>query len=164
MKAFAKSLVVRLLVAASLMIAGGSAGSALAQTATSDQAVAELIRGSIQSPPEDARVAPRFTVSGTVSGKLRHLWLAVRIGDLYWPKEPQLVPENGRWTGQVNEGGNPPGGRFDVVLLDVSEATSAAFAEWLRKGHLANSYPGIPGAAVEGAKILDRRSYRLAGS
>jgi hypothetical protein len=164
MKLPAHSLIFRALVAGSLAVFAGGIATTAAQTATSAHAVPEALRGSIQSPPDDARVPRSFAVEGTVTGKPRHLWLAVRIGDLYWPREPQLAPTNGKWAGEVREGGNPPNGRFEVVLIDVPQATSAAFAEWLRKGHLARSYPGIRAVDVEGAKILDRRSYQLAGS
>lgn len=158
------SLIFSALVAGSLAAFAGGIATTAVQTVTSAQPAAEALRGSIQSPPDNARVPRVFAVEGTVTGKPRHLWLAVRIGDLYWPKEPQLAPTNGKWAGDVKEGGNPPNGRFEVVLIDVPQATSAAFAEWLRQGDLTRSYPGIRSADVEGAKILDRRSYQLAGS
>lgn len=163
MKLPAYSFIFVSLVASSLAVFAVDVATTAPQAADSPQAGPEALRGSIQSPPEGARVARVFTVQGTVAGEPRHLWLAVRIGDLYWPKEPELVATNGKWTGEVREGGNPPNGRFEVVLLDVPQATSAAFAEWLRRGHLARSYPGIPAADVTGAKILDRRSYQLDG-
>jgi hypothetical protein len=87
-----------------------------------------------------------------------------RSEDLYWPKEPELAPASGKWTGEVNEGGNPPNGRFEVMFIDVPDSTSAALTEWLRKGNRTKTYPGIREAEADGARTLDRRTHQLAGS
>jgi hypothetical protein len=126
-----------------------------------ENAPANLVRGAIQVPAEGDRVGRAFTVTGTAGGQVRNLWLVVKIRDLYWPKEPKLNPKDGKWRGEVNEGGNPPDGKFEVLLLDVSEKTSLMFEEWMKRGHRSGSYPGIAEAEVEGVRVLARRAYRL---
>ncbi|WP_374692620.1 hypothetical protein [Accumulibacter sp.] len=138
--------------------------AARAQAGAAVPATMAALTASIQSPAGSAQVARHFAVDGVVSGTYRNLWLVVCIGDLYWPKEPRLSPDKGRWTGWVNEGGRPPGGRFEVLLIDVPDAMSAAFEAWLGEGRRSGRYPGIRQADVREATILDRRSYRLAGS
>ncbi|MCM8595558.1 hypothetical protein [Accumulibacter sp.] len=151
-------------VLVSLFVGVAGLAPAGAQTSAAEPASLAPLTASIQSPPGDARVARRFAVDGVVNGTYRNLWLVVRVGDLYWPKEPKLSPVKGRWTGWVNEGGRPPGGRFEVLLIDVPDAPSAAFEAWLGEGRRTGRYPGIRQAEVREAAILDRRSYQLAGS
>jgi len=119
------------------------------------------LKGKIESPLNKAKVERFFSVKGTIKGQYRHLWLAVRIGDLYWPKEPKLNPNSNRWTSTVNEGGTPPDGKFDLVLLDVSEETNNYFNEWLTQGHQSRSFPGIPSNQLGSFYILDAKKYSL---
>ena len=72
--------------------------TALALTAVPAGRAAELA-GKITAPENGARVPRAFAVEGTVSGSPRNLWLVERIGGQHWPKEPRLVPKDGRWTG-----------------------------------------------------------------
>ena len=119
------------------------------------------LSGRIIFPPHGERVERRFRVEGTVLGKYRHLWLVEQIGQSYWPKEPELMPQNGRWRGEVNEGGWPPGGKFKVLLVDVSDAVCNRFQEWLAKGHRTGNYPGLTSKALGDANILDSKEYYL---
>jgi hypothetical protein len=128
---------------------------------TWDNPPPNLVRGEILKPAPGSTVGRAFPVGGTAGGQIRNLWLVVRIGDLYWPKEPKLILKNGKWDGSVNEGGNPPGGRFEVILLDVTNKTSEMFEDWMRQGHASHSYPGISKSAIEGARELDRREFHL---
>lgn len=146
-----------------LVLAALAAEPVIAQTALDGPVpdMARGVRGEIREPATGAAVGRSFPISGTVAGQPRNLWLAVRIGDLYWPKEPKLAVRDGRWIGRVNEGGNQPGGRFVVVLLDVADSTSRMFEDWLRKGHEDRSYPGIPKTDIEEARELARRDFRL---
>jgi hypothetical protein len=119
-------------------------------------------KGSIDKPTNMSIVSRHFKVSGTISGPIRHLWLVERIGDQHWPKEPELRPSNGRWQGEVFEGGQPPEGIFEILLMDVSEETAQRFVEWLQKGHRTGSYPGIPVSELGTPTIVDTKTYKLA--
>ena len=122
---------------------------------------ANLVRGTIELPADREKVGRAFLVSGTVAGQYRELSLAVKIKNLYWPKEPKLTPKDGRWQGQVNEGGSPPDGVFEVVLIDVPDKASSYFQDWLQRGHRTGSYPGIAESDIEGVRVLARRTFRL---
>lgn len=118
-------------------------------------------KGRIEKPVNNSKVTRHFEVSGTVSGGTRHLWLIERIGDQHWPKEPELRPNSGRWRGEVFEGGRPPEGRFELLLVDVSEETTMRFQEWLKTGHRTGSYPGISVAEMGAVSVLDTKTYKL---
>ena len=85
------------------------------------------LQGKITLPHSESHVPRWFKVRGSVSGPHRHLWLIERVGQLYWPKEPELTPQNRQWVGKVNEGGYPPGGNFELLLVDVSDNISERF-------------------------------------
>jgi hypothetical protein len=119
------------------------------------------LRGAIISPPDKVEVGRHFRVEGTVSGRYRNLWLMERIGGLHWPKEPKLVQREGRWSGEVFEGGYPPQGRFEIILVDVSDEVSKIFELWFEKGHRTGSYPGLPLGTLGNILILDKKEYRL---
>lgn len=117
--------------------------------------------GSIENPENMSEVPRHFRVSGTVSGPVRHLWLVERIGEQHWPKEPELRPVNGRWKEEVFEGGQPPEGTFEILLMDVSEETANRFMDWLNTGHRTGSYPGIAVSELGAPTILDTKTYVL---
>lgn len=118
-------------------------------------------KGQIEKPVTKSKVARHFEVFGTLSGNCRHLWLVQRIGEMHWPKEPRLKPKDGKWKGEVYEGGRPPEGIFDLLLVDVSEETSRMFQTWLEEGHRTKSYPGLTVADLGDATILDVKTYQL---
>ena len=123
---------------------------------------AEPLKGRIEAPPDKSRVSRHFNVSGTISGgPIRHLWLIERIANQHWPKEPELSPANGSWQGEVNEGGNPPNGTFEILLVDVSAETAKKFQNWLQTGHRTGSYPGIPVKGLGKHRILDSKTFTL---
>ena len=119
------------------------------------------LQGKIEAPVNGSRVPRHFAVRGIVSGTYRHLWLVERVGQLYWPKEPELKADNGEWKGEVFEGGWPPEGRFEILLIDVSTETSNAFRRWLATGHQTGHYPGLNSEDMGAEICLDQKQYRL---
>jgi len=93
----------------------------------------DSLSGQISLPPNNAKVPRHFSVKGTITGSFRNLWLLERVEQLYWPKEPKLHPHDGRWTGEVHEGGNPPGRKFELLLVDVADEVNAHFLEYFQK-------------------------------
>ena len=118
-------------------------------------------KGQIEIPVAGSEVSRHFEVFGTLSGTCRHLWLVERIGGRYWPKEPELKPKGGKWNGEVFEGGRPPEGIFELLLVDVSGKTSRNFQTWLETGHRTGRYPGLTVDDLGDKTILDSKTYRL---
>jgi len=117
--------------------------------------------GAILSPTSGASVPRAFTVEGTLAGipADRHVWLAVRIGDLMWPKEPEVSAGAGPWRRQVVEGGSPPDGRFSLVLLMVDTVGQSEIQAWFQHGKQTGDYPGL--AHVTGSVELAARDLVL---
>jgi hypothetical protein len=120
-----------------------------------------ILSGKIESPPDRSRVPRHFAIEGTIYNQPRHLWIIERIGNMHWPKEPELRPSGNRWRGEVNEGGHPPQGRFEILLVDVPDEISNKFILWLEKGHRSGSYPGISTKELRDIKELDKKEYYL---
>lgn len=120
------------------------------------------LHGTIEKPLDNSDVERNFTVTGSITnGRYRHLWLLVRIRNSYWPKEPELRPRDGRWSSVVSEGGTPPGGNFEIVLMDVSEAVSNTFSQWFQTGHNSGHYPSLKAENLGNFMILDTMRYHL---
>ncbi len=119
------------------------------------------LSGKIESPANGSKVRRQFSVSGSLTGQPRHLWLVERIGELHWPKEPELKPISGQWHGKVFEGGYPPEGKFELLLVDISEETSNAFRQYLTDGQKTGNYPGLTVNELGSVIILDKKKYQL---
>ena len=107
--------------------------------------------GKITAPLPKQTVPRKVAVEGTLSAipPERHVWVAVQVGNLQWPKEPEIPRQNQRWRREVSEEGLPPKGSFSLVLLMVDQAGQAEIEAWLERGHRAHDFPplkGIPGA------------------
>jgi hypothetical protein len=114
--------------------------------------VARSSRSSIKEPKAGARVAPEFMASGTVEiPPAQVAWVAVRIGALYWPKEPAIT-KSGLWRVKVFEGG-VPGVRFFLALIVVDQETDQLINRWFEDGRRSGSFPGLP--LRDSAKTLD---------
>jgi hypothetical protein len=71
------------------------------------------------------------------------------VGNLLFPKEPNIPSRDQSWSQQVYQGGDDPG-RFSLVLLLVNRKGQREIAKWLRAGEAGAGYPGftvIPGSA-----------------
>lgn len=118
------------------------------------------LNGKIEEPANGS-VPRHFPVKGTIKGQFRHLWIVERIGELHWPKEPALSPKSGKWQGEVFEGGWPPEGRFELLLVDISDETNKDFRQWLSDGHQTGNYPGLTLDKLGSVIILDQKRYQL---
>lgn len=119
--------------------------------------------GSIESPVEGSRVAREFAVSGALShipGD-EHVWIAVQVGNILYPKEPEIASAD-HFSEQIVEGGNPPGGRFSVVLLRVEPEGQSTIESWLSALRRDEDPPGM--RTIPGAQVLDAvTNLRLEG-
>lgn len=111
--------------------------------------------GEIESPAAGSRIPREFTVTGTFSNipDEEHLWLAVQVGNVLYPKEPEIDTSASHFSEQIVEGGNPPGGRFSLVLLRVDRDGQAGVERWLSALRAGEEPPGLTN--VTGARVLD---------
>lgn len=109
--------------------------------------------GKIFRPKEGETVARGFDVSGTLENipADHQVWLAVKIGNLLWPKEPMILSSDRRWSIRVVEGGSP--GVFSISLLLVSKKGQKVIKNWLENGRRTGNYPGMD--KIAGSSCLD---------
>lgn len=121
------------------------------------------VRGSITIPRENETVSRRIEVKGNLSGlqQGQSVWLAIQIGNLYWPKEPEIIVSDGEWSAVVYESGSPPGGQFSLVLLVVSRKGNKDIEDWINKGNQTGEFPGLKKSDISEMKALHAVRLRL---
>nr|VFJ96732.1 MAG: hypothetical protein BECKLFY1418A_GA0070994_106215 [Candidatus Kentron sp. LFY] len=98
-------------------------------------------RGIITAPTESTTVGAEFEAQGAVTLQSNQIaWLAVRIGELYWPKEPAII-SSGHWTRRIFEGGSQ--GEKLLVLLIVDKTTNRQIENWFESSRRTGSFPGM---------------------
>lgn len=114
-------------------------------------AYTQEITGQILSPSNGGQVPPRFEVAGTVANMPDgyHLWVAVRRGNLLWPKEPEAFVVRNNWDTTISEGGK---GRYKLILLAVDRKGQNTIKEWVRIGRETSHYPGLE--SITGSLVL----------
>jgi len=70
-----------------------------------------------------------------------HVWIAVKRGNLIWPKEPEILPSGEKWSGIAFEGGAP--GKLDLALISVNEKAHQRILKWFDHGSRTGSFPGL---------------------
>jgi hypothetical protein len=110
-------------------------------------------RGAITFPRDGATVSQVFTAEGTLADVPDdlHVWLAAQVGELLFPKEPEIANEP-HWLDESIEAGNPPGGAFSLVLLTVGAKGQRQIEAWLKRGRATGKFAGLE-AIVESTKI-----------
>jgi hypothetical protein len=114
------------------------------------------LQGRIEAPPSGALVSRRFAVDGTLSKKVprgRHVWLAVQLGGLLFPKT-EIPRRELHWAEEIDEGGDPEDGSFSLVLLLVDRNGHRAIEEWLARGRQGKGFPGLE--EIPGSEPLSR--------
>ena len=78
-----------------------------------------------------------------------NLWLTVEVGDLVWPKESKVLPdEANKWNVMIFEDGVATE-QFAVSLFVADTNADRRIREWLEAGRRTGKYSelrGIPGA------------------
>ena len=81
-----------------------------------------------------------------------HVWLAVQVGDLLWPRKG--VPANAvRWSTTVYD--ETPRENLRVVLLLVDDPGNTTLEGWLARGEASGDWPGVSADEIPGAISLD---------
>lgn len=111
------------------------------------------------SSPKTGEAVPRAPRAFTVRGTLRdvprgnHVWLAVQVGNLLFPKEPEIPVSDEEWVQQIVEGGIPPDGEFSLILVRVGRRGQLKIKRWLSRGREGKGFPGLP--TIPGSARLD---------
>ena len=135
--------------------AGGTITAALVPAIFARQASVrnksyDKVTGSISNPQPDEEVRRTFKCSGVVTGMQAglSLWLAVEVGDLVWPKESKVAPDqDNKWSATVFEDGATE--TFAIALFVADSKVDRRIGKWLEAGRSSGNYSelkGIPGA------------------
>jgi hypothetical protein len=110
--------------------------------------------GKILAPKSGEQVTQEFTVEVSLSAipPGHHVWIAVQVGNLLWPKDPEVPAQTQRKTYPIREFGTP-GERFSLALLMVDAAGNDQILAWFENGQKTGSYPGF--TTVRGSMQLD---------
>lgn len=112
-------------------------------------------QGKIISPLDGESVSRDFTVEGTLKNipAEKHAWTVVQINNRLYPKEPEIPLVDQHWLQDVSEGGNPPSGKFSVILIVVGPQGNKEIKTWLNKVHVRESAPALN--KISGSSKLD---------
>lgn len=114
--------------------------------------------GKIKRPKSGVTLHHEYVqVTGTLSFVPRgyRVWLAVKIGDRYWTKRPEIEPSPVNWTREVVKTG-PASEDFSLVLLQVDAKGQCTIESWYRYGQTTGSYPGLRLSDFSGAVVVDK--------
>ncbi len=140
-----------------LATAPGAGQSPLPTSAGGERAL--KLRGRIVQPKTGSTVGAAFPANGSIElGPSEVGWLAVRIGNMYRPKEPAIT-QSGAWERMVFEGG-PPGTAFSLALIVVDRDTNEQILTWFDQARRTGNYPGMPLATQ--STLLDEIDLHLA--
>jgi hypothetical protein len=121
----------------------------------------DAVKGQIKFPGSNQTVSRAFDCNGVVTGvgPNIHLWLAVEVGGLKWPKEGQVTPDDdGSWTGPIFEDGATD--EFCVSLWAADDKGHKKIQAWLAKGLRTGTYEELKSlprsrrvARIEGLRL-----------
>jgi hypothetical protein len=107
------------------------------------------ITGQIDKPKNGQSLQKTFECSGHINnykeGSGLHIWLAVEVDNLMWPKERQLeVKPDGKWSAQVYQD-SPPTTKtdFSLSLIAVTDDANNHIKDWLERGKKEGNYKGM---------------------
>ena len=110
----------------------------------------DKVTGHFNEPKPNEAVGRTIRCSGIVTGLQPglNLWLAVEVGDLVWPKENKVLPDEAtKWDVPIFEDGVTQ--QFAVSLFVADTSADRRIKEWLEAGRRSGKYSelrGIPGA------------------
>lgn len=122
----------------------------LGRKSTARNETYDKVTGSFNAPQPNETVGRTIRCSGVVTGLQPglNLWLAVEVGDLVWPKESKVLPdEANNWYVTIFEDGVTE--QFAVSLFIADTSADQHIKEWLEAGRRTGRYGelrGIPGA------------------
>jgi hypothetical protein len=119
----------------------------------------------ILEPVDGARVERSFEAAGTLNlppSSGQYAWVAVEVENgttLVWPKAEL---HGSQWRTVIDEGGNPPGGRFRLVVIQIQRPARDRIFAWFEAGRRTGRYPGLDlGSDLGGATVLTGINLQL---
>ena len=116
------------------------------------------VQGGIDQPKPGQAMERTCQCSGWASsvGPDMHLWLAVELGGLVWPKEGEIHPDsNNRWNGVIFEDG--ANDEFSLALYVANEDGHRRIRDWFEIGKRSGQYAEMRGiAGVQRIARIDR--------
>lgn len=102
-------------------------------------------QGQIESPKDGEIVSRAFRAKGTLSDipTEKHVWIVVKIGNLLFPKEPELQASDQHWVEEFHEGGDPPNGKFSIILMMVGPRGNEEIKTWLNSVREGKNPPAL---------------------
>ena len=111
--------------------------------------------GRITSPKSGGHAhSPTPTVIGTLSNtpKGKHVWVAAKVGDLLWPKAPEIDQKKSKWRTRIKQ----PPDRISLVLLMVDGSGQQMIMRTPTLWNKARRWPGMAVGEIRGdTKQLD---------
>jgi hypothetical protein len=100
----------------------------------------DSVDGEIGAPASGQAVSRAFRATGTVRNidPTVHLWLAVEVNGLIWPKEGEICPESGEWSATVFEDGATD--LFSLSLFAADQRAQKTIRRWLDVGKKTGTY------------------------
>ncbi|HEX7058663.1 MAG TPA: hypothetical protein VF176_02300 [Solirubrobacterales bacterium] len=119
--------------------------------------------GTITFPRDGAHVNPTLMTEGMLANipDEDRVWLAVRVGNRFYPKPPEINPNETHWSREFVEAGQLPEERFSLVLLRVSSEGQDQLEDWLASGASTGSFEGLP--QISGSTELDSATGLVLG-
>lgn len=118
------------------------------------------VEGRIDSPSDGEKVAGVYEAKGSVrnlSYGLK-LWIVVRKGKNFWPKDEAFVVGGKKWTATVDESATKPGRPYSLVLFSVGPSGQTQIADWRRIGEETHLWPAMKG--IKDSNALDMVDLR----
>lgn len=103
------------------------------------------VEGSIDNPSDGNQVSGVYEAEGSVNNLPtgHKLWVVVRKGKNFWPKEEAFVIGGKKWTASVDESATKPGRPYSLVLFSVGPKGQTQIADWWRICEETNSWPAM---------------------
>jgi hypothetical protein len=100
--------------------------------------------GRILAPTNRERLAQEFSVAVALSAipAAYHVWIAVQVGNLFWPKNPEVRTRDQKWIRKLREVGLPRAS-LSLALLMVAATDHEKILRWFRDGLRSGEYPGF---------------------
>lgn len=107
----------------------------------------DSIKAFITSPVSKDSVNIEFQVKGEVQNfrqDIHHLWLVVnpRKASGWWPQISEIIPQNGKWKGDVRLGGHAK--EYKIHIIRANKDAHSAFNNYLEQGSVNNDFPDKP--------------------
>lgn len=122
--------------------------------------VGSTISGKIITPMANSRLLREFDFEVEIihPDSQKYYYLVNEVSGSFWPKNRiYAFGDGGSYSGQSNEGGNPPNGVFYIVLFEVDKEEHQRIIKWWE---VCNEKQDWPGTYIDGTP-LDRIKVKL---